>query len=146
MEMLNEPLMQLGAVGIMIGVFVIFLRSREKELSAERDSRLKRDQFIEDLVGKAQEREDANLDAWKGMTGEFITGQKGLTDSLKEFTNGHQELCEVVVNGNAEMKKKMQQDHAALHGSFFQVEQALSKLETTVSEQHGEIMGRIGGR
>lgn len=145
MELLNEPLAQLGAVGIMIVVFVVFLRSREKELSAERDSRLKRDQFIEDLVGKAQERDDANLEAWRGMTGEFIRGQKELTDSLKDFTNGHQELCEVVVNGNAELKSKMQADHATLHGSFTQVQRALSSLESTVSEQHGEIMGRMRG-
>lgn len=145
MEILNEPLAQLGAVGIMIVVFVIFLRSREKELSAERDSRLKRDQFIEDLVGKAQERDDANLEAWRGMTGEFIAGQKELTNSIHQFTNEHQELCEVVVNGNKEMKAKMQADHASLHGGFVQVQRALSSLENTVSEQHGEIMGRMRG-
>ena len=143
MDFLTEPIIQvitdLGAMAAVIIFVVLYMRSREGISSQEQEAREKRDVFIEGLVEAGTEQQAEQMTAWREMTKETLTTFQGYTAAFEELAETHRETCEIILNGN----KELHSDHVQMYTELDQASKAIDKLENTVIESRGEIMGRL---
>lgn len=135
-EALASPILQLGALGI-LAVFM-WLNMRQQGQQAEK--RAHRDEWIEGLVERAFESQDAHMESWREVTKETITVYQQVGVAYSEMNDALQANCDAIINGGTESKEQ----HKEIDSQVKELSQTLDDLNTTMVRDHGRIEGALG--
>lgn len=134
MDVISNPLIQIGALGAVILFVYLFMRHQSEIAVKELAARVKREEFIEGLVEKAGQSHEAHLTAWRDMTAETLAAYQAVNAAYDRLTQLVTETCTAVVNGHCERGAA----EAALQKQVEQVHSALKALAAVVQSQNGQ--------
>ena len=134
MDVINSPLIQIGALGAVILFVYLFMRHQAEMAGKELVARVKRDEFIEGLVEKAGATQEAHLASWQTMTAETLAAYQAVNAAYDRLTQLVTDTCTAVLNGH----QSRTEAEAVLSKQVGEVHAALQALATVVQRQNGQ--------
>lgn len=136
-EVLATPALQLGALGVLAVFVALFMR----QVAAQNEKRAETDVFIQGLVKRALEAQDAHLESWREVTTETITVYREVGVAYGEMNDALQANCDAIMNGT----KQSHEEHREIEDSVVGLHRALDGLDKSITANHGRIEGVISG-
>jgi len=121
-QALASPALQLGALGAVIVFMVLFMRQQAAHALNQAEKRADRDAFIEGLVTRAFEVQDAHLESWREMTRQTIRAYQEVGVAYNEMHQALEANCEAILNGT----KQSHEEHSRID---MKVSRTLENLE-----------------
>ncbi len=136
-EVLAAPALQLGALGVLAVFVALFMR----QVAAQNEKRAERDAFIEGLVTRAFEAQDAHLESWRDMTKQTIEVYQQVGVAYGEMSDGLQANCDAIMNGT----ERSQAEHREIEDGVVNLHQALNGLDKSIAQDHSRLEEVMSG-